>query len=122
MNYIYLNKNIIINLLIFTFTIIILFQIYRVKTICREGLKVRVKKIGKSITDVGKKGVDFAEDTGEAARKAAEEAAEAARKAAEEAARLAELEKIRQMFMQFIKGLDNLFDSTTNTLNFIKNF
>jgi excinuclease UvrABC nuclease subunit len=112
MNYIYLNKNIIINLLIFTFTIIILFQIYRVKTISREGLKVKIKKPK----------IPSPKDLVNEARKAAEEAAEAARKAAEEAARLAELEKIRQLFMQFIKGLDNLFDSTTNTLNFIKNF
>lgn len=118
MNYIYLNKNIIINLLIFTFTIIILFQIYRVKTICREGFKIKkpkMKNIGKGITDIGKKGVDFAEDTGQAAIKAAEEAAA-------EAARLAEQFKIQELFMQFIKGLDNLFDSTKNTLNFIKNF
>jgi len=118
MNYIYLNKNIIINLLIFTFTIIILFQIYRVKRPIKEGIKIKkpkMKNIGKDITNIGKKGVDFAEDTGQAARKAAEEAAA-------EVARLAELEKISQMFMQFIKGLDNLFDSTKNTLNFIKNF
>ena len=105
MNYIYLNKNIIINLLIFTFTIIILFQIYRVKTTIREG------NVGRSIRRAANKAADQAK-----------KAAEAARKAAEEAARLAELEKIRQLFMQFIKGLDNLFDSTTNTLNFIKNF
>jgi hypothetical protein len=120
MNYIYLNKNIIINLLIFTFTIIILFQIYRVNTTIREGAKIRIKKpkiknISKGITDVGKKGLDFAEDTGEAAIKAAEEAAA-------EAARLAEQFKIQELFMQFIKGIDKLFDSTKNTLNFIKNF
>jgi len=112
MNYIYLNKNIIINLLIFTFTIIILFQIYRVKTTIREGAKIRIKKPK----------LPNPKDLVNEAKKAAEKAAEEARKAAEEVARLAELQRISQLFMQFIKGLDNLFDSTTNTLNFIKNF
>lgn len=241
MNYIYLNKNVIIYLLIVIFMIIILFQIYRVSTTIREGkinlgktfnkalsetekaaneLKEKAEKAGKdAMKKISEAGTQFgnaventravqaikskveqtrqlieqasqqlsleeanrllkeakkqAQRANEARKKAninvatglriLEEARERANNAAEdvrdkllqdaqttlngllEIKRIADeagdainqtvnqaaeavknlaeqLAIIEKLFKQFINGLDNLFDSTRNTLNFIKNF
>ena len=124
MNYIYLNKNVIIYLLIFIFTVIILLQIYYFKPTIREGKKCckipkpkppKLPSPSKIVNDVKKGAEDIGGEIGEAGEDFAKAAEEAAKKLAEEL-------NFANALKELIEPLLKLVNTTTNTLKSLKDF